>query len=165
MKRPVCYAKCGGLAVQPLRACFQLCCRKLGCLLYRELPAPPAPPISKRSIIEGIDACISEAMEGYHAETWRACFCAHVLLHLPRFTFETEGTKQALAKGTKQALAIAFCKASFSRFLDIRSKPVALRKPFLLVIVARYICCPGYIKKVLEKDEDESLTVGTCLYQ
>ncbi|KAL4182381.1 hypothetical protein AMTRI_Chr12g242220 [Amborella trichopoda] len=125
MKRPVCYAKSGGLAVQPLRACFQLCRRKLGCLLYRELPTPPAPPISKRSIIEGFDAFISE----------RACFCAHVLLHLPRFSFETEGTKQALA--------IVF---------------LALRKPFLLVIASRYICCPGYIKKVLEKDEDEGLT-------
>ncbi|KAL4191801.1 hypothetical protein AMTRI_Chr06g190850 [Amborella trichopoda] len=154
MKRPICYAKSGGLAVQPLRACFQLCCRKLGCLLYRELPAPFARPISKRSIIEGIDAFISEAMEGYHAVTWRACFCAHVLLHLPRFSFETEGTKQAVA--------IVFCKASFSRSLDIRSKPVALRKPFLLVIAARYICCPGYIKKVLEKDEDEGLTIGKC---
>ncbi|KAL4188284.1 hypothetical protein AMTRI_Chr09g23180 [Amborella trichopoda] len=143
MKRPVCYAKCGGLVVQPLHACFQLCFRKLGCKLFIciegvELSAPPAPPISKRSIIEGIDAFISEAMEGYHAETWRACFYAH------------------------QALAIVFCKASFSRSLDIRSKPVALRKPFLLVIAARYIYCPGYIKKVLEKDEDEGLTVGTC---
>ncbi|ERN11402.1 hypothetical protein AMTRI_Chr03g43350 [Amborella trichopoda] len=93
-------------------------------------------------------------MEGYHAATWRACFCAHVLLQLPRFSFETEGTKQALA--------IVFCKAAFSRSLDIRSKPVALRKPFLLVIASRYICCPGYIKKVLEKDEDEGLTVWVC---
>ncbi|XP_020531452.1 uncharacterized protein LOC105421705 isoform X2 [Amborella trichopoda] len=126
------------------------------CIEGVELSAPPAPPISKRSIIEGIDAFISEAMEGYHAETWRACFCAHVLLHLPRFSFETEGTKQALA--------IVFCKASFSHSLDIRSKPVALRKPFLLVIAARYIYCPGYIKKVLEKDEDEGLTGWVSLW-
>ncbi|KAL4200496.1 hypothetical protein AMTRI_Chr02g253800 [Amborella trichopoda] len=82
-------------------------------------------------------------MEGYHAATWRAWSCAHVLLHLPRLSFETEGSKQALA--------IAFCKA--------QSKPVALRKPLLLVIASRCICCPDYIKKVLEKDEDEGLTV------
>ncbi|ERN09236.1 hypothetical protein AMTR_s01062p00007100 [Amborella trichopoda] len=106
------------------------------------------------SIIEGIDAFIKEAMEGYQAVTWKACFCAHVLLHLPRFSFETEGTKQALA--------IVFCKVSFSRSLDIRSKPMALRKPFLLVIASRYICCPGYIKKALEKDVDEGLTVWVC---
>ncbi|KAL4195706.1 hypothetical protein AMTRI_Chr04g179600 [Amborella trichopoda] len=160
MKRTVCHARSGGLAVQPLRACFQLCCRKLGFLLYMyyfilllDIFFPPAPPISKRSIIEGIDAFISEAIEGYHAATWRACFCAHVLLQLPRFSFETEGTKQALA--------IVFCKAAFSRSLDIRSMPVALRKLFLLVIASRYICCFGYIKKVLEKDEDEGLT-GVC---
>ncbi|KAL4200469.1 hypothetical protein AMTRI_Chr03g149750 [Amborella trichopoda] len=68
-------------------------------------------------------------MEGYHVATWRAWSYARVLLHLPRFSFETEGTKQLLA--------IAFCKA--------QSKPMALRKPLLLV--------------VLEKDEDEGLTV------
>ncbi|ERN12971.1 hypothetical protein AMTR_s00040p00033490 [Amborella trichopoda] len=59
------------------------------------------------------------------------------------FSFETEGPKQALA--------IAFCKA--------QSKPVALRKPLLLVIATRCIFCPDYIKQVLEKDEDEGLTV------
>ncbi|KAL4203046.1 hypothetical protein AMTRI_Chr02g224250 [Amborella trichopoda] len=119
--------------------------------LIRELPPPPAPPVSKRSIIEGFGMFISEAMEAYPAATWRACSCAHVLLHLPRFSFETEGTKQALA--------IAFCKAAFSRFLDIRSKPVALWKPLLLVVASCYMCCPDYIEKVLVQDENEGFTV------
>ncbi|KAL4191790.1 hypothetical protein AMTRI_Chr06g190790 [Amborella trichopoda] len=57
-------------------------------------------------------------MEGPSAATWRACSCAHVLLDLPRFSFEAERIKKALA--------IAFYKATFSRSLDIRSKPVAL---------------------------------------
>ncbi|KAL4178468.1 hypothetical protein AMTRI_Chr13g115200 [Amborella trichopoda] len=67
-------------------------------------------------------------MEGHPAATWRASSCSHVLLDLPRFSFET--------KGIKQASAIAFCKATFSRSLDIQSKPVALWKPLLLLIAS-----------------------------
>ncbi|KAL4195703.1 hypothetical protein AMTRI_Chr04g179610 [Amborella trichopoda] len=67
-------------------------------------------------------------MEGSSAATWRACSCVHVLLDLPRFSFETEGIKQALA--------IAFYKATFSRSLDMRSTPMALWKPlFCLLLV------------------------------
>ncbi|KAL4197937.1 hypothetical protein AMTRI_Chr04g253640 [Amborella trichopoda] len=67
-------------------------------------------------------------MEGPFAATWSACSCAHVLLDLPRFSFETERIKQALA--------IAFYKATFSRSLDILSKPGALWKPLFLFITS-----------------------------
>ncbi|KAJ8623513.1 hypothetical protein MRB53_032042 [Persea americana] len=39
----------------------------------RRMPSPPAPPVPQRSIIEGIGAFVSEAIQAYPSATWRAC--------------------------------------------------------------------------------------------
>ncbi|XP_058076603.1 uncharacterized protein LOC131225158 isoform X2 [Magnolia sinica] len=117
----------------------------------RGMPPPPAPPVPQRSIIEGVSAFVSEAISAYASATWRACTCAHLLLHVPRFSFESEGVKQSLV--------IAFSWAAFSRFMKIRNKPIALWKPLLLVISSCYLCYPDNVEKILEKDEEKGFTI------
>ncbi|KAK1315907.1 hypothetical protein QJS10_CPA05g00115 [Acorus calamus] len=83
-----------------------------------------ASSLPQGSIIEGFGAFISKAMSAYPSATLRACSCVHLLLHFPKFSFETECVKQSLA--------VAFTSAAFSRFKEIRDKPVAMWRPLLL---------------------------------
>uniref|UniRef100_A0A5B7BY10 Importin N-terminal domain-containing protein n=1 Tax=Davidia involucrata TaxID=16924 RepID=A0A5B7BY10_DAVIN len=115
-----------------------------------EVPSPPAPPVPRRSIIEGIGAFVSEAISQYPSATWRASSCVHVLLHVPSYSF---------GEGVKQSLVIAFSQAAFSRFKEIRCKPCSLWKPLLLAISSCYLCYPDIVEKILEKDEHEGFTV------
>ncbi|XP_077240476.1 ARM repeat superfamily protein isoform X2 [Tasmannia lanceolata] len=117
----------------------------------RRVPLPPAPPISQCSIVEGIASFVTEAISAYPSATWRACSCAHLLLHVPEFSFETENVKESLV--------IAFTRAAFSRFRQIRSKPVGLWKPLLLVISSCYLYYPDNVENILNKDEDGGLTI------
>lgn len=111
------------------------------------VPPPPAPPVAPRSIVEGIATFISSAIElAYSAATWRACFLAHSLLHVPKFSFESEGTRTALV--------IRFAQASHSRFNQLKSRSVPLGKPLLLVIAACYLCFPSSVQKVLLEQRD-----------
>ncbi|XP_068662047.1 importin beta-like SAD2 homolog isoform X2 [Aristolochia californica] len=119
--------------------------------LVRQVPPPPAAPVTPRSIIEGMGAFVVGGLSTYQSATWRACSSAHLLLNAPKFSFETEGIKQSLA--------IAFSKAAFSRFKMIESKPVALWKPLLLVISTCYMCYPDVVERILEKEEKNGFTV------
>ncbi|CAL5415195.1 unnamed protein product [Camellia sinensis] len=116
-----------------------------------EMPPPPAPPVPRRSIIEGIATFVSEAFSQYPSATWRASSCVHLLLHVPSYTFEAEGIKQSLV--------IAFSHSAFSRFRDIRNKPSSLWKPLLLAVSSCYLCYPDVVEKILEKDEHEGFAV------
>lgn len=116
-----------------------------------EMPSPPAPPVMRQSIIEGIGGFISAAFSQYPSATWRASSCVHLLLHVPSYKFEAEGVRQSLV--------IAFSKAAFSRFGDIKSKPCSLWKPLLLAVSSCYLCYPDVVEKILEKDEHEGFAV------
>ncbi|KAF7145239.1 hypothetical protein RHSIM_Rhsim04G0246500 [Rhododendron simsii] len=116
-----------------------------------EMPPPPAPPVMRQSIIEGIGGFISAAFSQYPSATWRASSCVHLLLHVPSYKFEAEGVRQSLV--------IAFSKAAFSRFGDIKSKPCSLWKPLLLAVSSCYLCYPDVVEKILEKDEHEGFAV------
>ncbi|KAI8561936.1 hypothetical protein RHMOL_Rhmol04G0380500 [Rhododendron molle] len=116
-----------------------------------EMPSPPAPPVPQQSIIEGIGGFISAAFSQYPSATWRASSCVHLLLHVPSYKFEAEGVRQSLV--------IAFSKAAFSRFGDIKSKPCSLWKPLLLAVSSCYLCYPDVVEKILEKDEHEGFAV------
>lgn len=119
--------------------------------IVKQMPSPPAPPVPERSIIESICAFISEAILQYPSATWRACSCVHILLHCPTYSLETEGVKQALA--------VAFCRAAFSRFGEVQSKPCPLWKPLLLAISSCFLCYPDTVEGILEKGEKVGIAV------
>ncbi|XVF28138.1 hypothetical protein REPUB_Repub15cG0003400 [Reevesia pubescens] len=113
--------------------------------IIRQIPPTPAPPVPQRSIIEAISAFVSEAILQYPSATWRACSCVHILLHVPNYSYETEGVKLSLA--------VVFSQAAFSRFRGVRSKPCLLWKPLLLAIASCYLCYPDTVEAILEKEE------------
>ncbi|KAL6008752.1 hypothetical protein ACLOJK_021978 [Asimina triloba] len=117
----------------------------------RGVPSPPAPPVPQRSIIEGIAAFVSEAISAYASATWRACTCAHLLLHIPSLSLETQEVKQSIV--------VAFTQAAFSHFTKVQNKPSALWKPLLLVIAACFCCYPDSVEKILEKNEEQGFTI------
>lgn len=119
--------------------------------LVKEMPPPPAPPVPNRSVIEGIGTFVCEAIKQYPSATYRACSCVHMLLHCPTYSLETEGVKQSLA--------IAFSRAAFSRFIEVRSTPSSLWKPLLLAISSCYLCYPDIIEGILEKGEEGGITI------
>lgn len=119
--------------------------------LARQMPSPPAPPVPQCSIIEAIGVFVSEAISQYPSATWRACSCVHLLLHVPSYSYETEGVKQSLV--------IAFSRAAFSRFREIRSKPCSLWKPLLLAISSCFLCYPDTVEGILEKGEDGGFAI------
>lgn len=116
----------------------------------RLMPSPSAQPVLRHSIIEGIGAFISRAISEYPSMTWRACSCVHLLLHVPRYTFETEEVKHSLG--------ISFSRTLFSRFRKIQDKPCSLWKPLLLAISSCFLCYPETVKGILEKDEGGGFT-------
>lgn len=119
--------------------------------IAKEMPPPPAPPVPQRSIIEGIGTFISEAIKQYQSATLRACSCVHILLHCPTYSLETEGVKQSLA--------VAFSRAAFSRFIEVRSTPGSLWKPLLLTISSCYLCYPDIVEGILEKGCEGGFTI------
>ncbi|XP_038874632.1 importin beta-like SAD2 homolog isoform X2 [Benincasa hispida] len=109
----------------------------------KPVPSPPAPPVSRRSIVENIGAFISHSISQYPSATWKACSCIHMLLNVPNYSFEAEGVKESLV--------VTFSQTSFSRFKEIQSKPSALWKPLLLSISTCYLCHPDTVERLLEK--------------
>ncbi|KAH9325798.1 hypothetical protein KI387_005976, partial [Taxus chinensis] len=119
----------------------------LNLFIRADVPPPPALPVAPRSIVEGIATFISSAIElACSAATWRACSVAHSLLHVPKFSFESEGIRQTLV--------IRFVQASYSRFQHLKSRIVPLGKPLVLVIAACYLCFPSSVEKVLLEEND-----------
>ncbi|KAM3338224.1 importin beta-like SAD2 [Capsicum galapagoense] len=118
--------------------------------LVGKMPLSPAPPVPQKSILEGIGAFITEAFSQYPSAVWRASSCVHILLHTPSYLPEGEGVKQSLV--------ISLCQAAFSRFREIRDKPVPLWKPLLLAVASCYLCFPDIVEKILESIEHESFT-------
>lgn len=116
-----------------------------------KMPSPPAPPVHRVSIAEAVGAFLSEAFSQYPSAVWRAFSCAHMLLHVPRYTQEAEAVKQSLV--------IAFTQAAFSRFKDIRSSPCSLWKPLLLALSSCYLVYPDIVEKILDRDETEGFTI------
>lgn len=116
----------------------------------RLVPPPPAPPVPRRSVIEGIGTFISKAILQYPSMMWRACSCVHILLHVPSYSFDSEGVKQSLA--------IAFSRALFACFRKSQDKPCSLWKPLLLAMSSCYVCYPETVKDILEKDEGGGFT-------
>lgn len=110
-----------------------------------KMPAPPSPPVQKRSIIEGICSFVGEAILQYPSATWRACSCVHILLHLPSYTSDLEDLKKSLVS--------TFAHAAYSHFGQVKSKPCALWKPLLLAISSCYLSSPDVVEKILEKEE------------
>lgn len=115
--------------------------------ITRRIPSPPAPPVPRGSIIEGIGAFISEGIAQYPSATWRASLCVHMILHMPNYASESE-------LGVKQSLAISFCRAAFSHFREIQTKPSALWRPLLLAISSCYLYYPDVVEQILNKIED-----------
>ncbi|XP_044500110.1 importin beta-like SAD2 homolog isoform X2 [Mangifera indica] len=124
--------------------------------VVRQMPSPPAPPVPRRSIIEGISAFLSEAILQYPSATWRACSCVHTLLLVLNYSSETEGVKQSLA--------VVFSRAALSHFKAIQIKPCPLWKPLVLAISSCYLCYPEIVEGTLNKDEDGGFTIwGSAL--
>lgn len=118
--------------------------------LLGKLPLPPAPPVPQKSILEGIGAFISEAFSQYPSAVWRASSCVHILLHNHSYLPEGEVAKQSLV--------VSLCQAAFSRFREIRNKPVPLWNPLLLAIASCYLCFPDIVEKIIEGIEHEGFT-------
>ncbi|PPD97876.1 hypothetical protein GOBAR_DD05130 [Gossypium barbadense] len=114
--------------------------------IVRQIPPAPAPPVPQRSIIEAISVFVSEAILQYPSATWRAFSCVHILLHVPKYSSETEGVRLSLAA--------VFCRAAFSHLKGVRSKPPSLWKPLLLAIASCYLCHPDTVEAILEKEGD-----------
>lgn len=116
-----------------------------------EMPSPPAPPVRRHSIIEGIGSFVAEAFSQYPSAVWRASSCVHMLLHVPCQTCEEEEIKESLV--------LAFTDAAFSRFKEIKSKPGSLWKPLLLATSSCYLCYPDSVEIILQKVEHEGFRV------
>ncbi|TYI92538.1 hypothetical protein E1A91_D02G077100v1 [Gossypium mustelinum] len=114
--------------------------------IVRQIPPAPAPPVPQRSIFEAISVFVSEAILQYPSATWRAFSCVHILLHVPKYSSETEGVRLSLAA--------VFCRAAFSHLKGVRSKPPSLWKPLLLAIASCYLCHPDTVEAILEKEGD-----------
>ncbi|KAK4759232.1 hypothetical protein SAY87_022363 [Trapa incisa] len=114
------------------------------------MSSPPAPPVPRVSIIEGIGAFISEAIAQYPSATRRASSCVHMLLYMPNYGSESE-------LGVKQSLA--FCRAAFSRFQEIQTKPSTLWRPLLLAISSCYLCYPEMVEHILNKIQEGGYTM------
>ncbi|KAL8100484.1 hypothetical protein AgCh_032661 [Apium graveolens] len=116
-----------------------------------DIPSPPAPPVPRSSVIEGVSSFICEAFSQYPSAICRASTCVHALLHVPAYSYESEGVKQSLVRN--------FSHAAFSHFREIRSKPCSLWSPLLLAISSCYLCYPDIVEDILEKNEPEGFTV------
>lgn len=116
-----------------------------------EMPSPPAPPVPRRSIIEGIGSFVTEAFSQYPSAVWRASSSVRMLLHVSCPTYEV--------KEFKQSLVFAFSEAVFIRFKEIKSKPSSLWKPLLLALSSCYLCFPDIVEKTLLKVEHDGFTL------
>ncbi|KAL1832635.1 hypothetical protein ACET3Z_002286 [Daucus carota] len=116
-----------------------------------DIPSPPAPPVPRLSVIEGISAFISEAFSQYPSAISRASACVHALLHVPTYSYESESVKQSLVRN--------FSHAAFSHFREIQTKPCSLWPPLLLAISSCFLCYPDIVVDILEKNENDGFTV------
>lgn len=110
---------------------------------FMRAAAPPSP----RSVIEGIGAFVSKAISAYPSATRRACSSVHSLLHVPKFSPESEALRRALA--------LSFARAAFSFFVRIRGESPSLWKPLLLAVSSCYLCYPDDVEQALQSAEED----------
>lgn len=104
----------------------------------------PGPP---HSILENLVIFVTAAIESaYPAACWRACRCAHALLHASSVSFDSEEIALVLVP--------RFCKVSSWRLLRLTTMTVPLAKPLILVISMCFILFPATVDKILSAQDD-----------
>lgn len=123
-----------------------------------EVLPSPAPQAPRRSLLECLVTFITSAIEfAYPAACWRACRCAHALLHATQLSFEGEAILNLLVP--------RFCEVAIRRLQQLSSVTVPLAKPLLLVITMCFIVSPQQVEKSLSSEDNASLPVtedGAC---
>nr|PNR26439.1 hypothetical protein PHYPA_031014 [Physcomitrium patens] len=107
----------------------------------------------KRSVLECLVTFITSAIESaYPAACWRACRCAHALLHATQLSFEGEAISNQLIP--------RLCEIATRRLKQLTSVIVPLAKPLILVITMCFIVSPEQVEKILSSEDDTSLENG-----
>jgi hypothetical protein len=120
--------------------------------MVEALPSP-GPHVPRRSILECLVTFITSAIESaYPAACWRACRCAHALLHATQLSFEGEAITNLLIP--------RFCEVATRRFQQLTSLTVPLAKPLLLVITMCFIVSPEQVEKTLSSEDNTSLDIS-----
>ncbi|KAG0600495.1 hypothetical protein M758_11G038800 [Ceratodon purpureus] len=109
-------------------------------------------PGAPHSVIENLVVFVTTAIESaYPAACWRACRCAHAILHTSSVSFEGEAIALVLVP--------KFCKVSAWRLHRLTNMTVPLAKPLILVISMCFILLPEIVNKILSaQDEAGALT-------
>lgn len=115
---------------------------------FTEPPEPVSPfPGPPRSVLENLVVFVTTAIEsGSPAACWRACRCAHALLHASSVSFEGEAIALVLVP--------KFCKVSTWRLQRLTSMTVPLAKPLILVISMCFILLPETVDKILSAQDE-----------
>jgi hypothetical protein len=115
---------------------------------FTEPPEPVSPfPGPPRSVMENLVVFVTTAIESaYPAACWRACRCAHALLHASSISFEGEAIALVLVP--------RFCKVSTWRLQRLTSMTVPLAKPLILVISMCFIVLPETVDKILSAQDE-----------
>lgn len=104
----------------------------------------PGPP---HSVIENLVVFVTTAIESaYPAACWRACRCAHALLHASSVSFEGEAIALVLVP--------KFCKVSAWRLHRLTNMTVPLAKPLILVVSMCFILRPEIVDKILSAQDE-----------
>jgi hypothetical protein len=123
-----------------------------------EVLPSPAPQAPRRSILECLVTFITSAIESaYPAACWRACRCAHALLHATQLSFEGEAISNLLIP--------RFCDVATRRLQQLKSVTVPLAKPLILVITMCFVVSPEQVEKILSSEDNTSLDItedGAC---
>lgn len=107
-------------------------------------PLFPGPP---HSVMENLVVFVTTAIESaYPAACWRACRCAHALLHASSVSFEGEVIALELVP--------KFCKVSTWRLQRLTNMTVPLAKPLILVISMCFILLPEFVNKILSAQDE-----------
>lgn len=117
-----------------------------------EILPSPAPQGPRRSILECLVTFITSAIEcAYPAACWRACRCAHALLHASQLSFEGEAISNLLIP--------RFCEVAIRRLQQLTNVTVPLAKPLILVITMCFIVLPEQVEKVFASEENANLDI------
>lgn len=117
-------------------------------------PSISGPP---RSILEYLVVFVTAAIESaYPAACWRACRCAHALLHASSVSFEGEEIANMLVTG--------FCEVAARRLQQLTSGTVPLAKPLILLISTCFILLPETVEKILLSGGDVYKDEGLLLW-
>lgn len=108
-------------------------------------------PGHPHSVLENLVVFVTTAIESaYPAACWRACRCAHALLHASSVSFESEEIALVLIP--------RFCKVSSWRLQRLTAMTVPLAKPLILVISMCFILFPETVDKILSAQDDAAVS-------